>query len=98
MRSLVEMHDGTVQADSMPGTGTTVTVRLPSAGAQAPVLADGGNHRPAVAGTASAYVDEALQWLDAGTGDALPGPPGRSGRWCWSRTTTPTCAATWPGC
>jgi signal transduction histidine kinase len=29
-RKLVELHQGTIDIDSMPGTGTTVTVSLPA--------------------------------------------------------------------
>ncbi len=74
-RSLVEMHDGTIEAASAPGAGTTVTVRLPPSAARPPGEA-AGLAAPAVSSAADAYVDEAMQW--AGDRAAPPGPaPGR---------------------
>jgi signal transduction histidine kinase len=35
VRAVIEAHGGTIRADSAPGAGTTITIELPSAGAQA---------------------------------------------------------------
>ncbi len=76
VKSLVEMHGGTICADSAPGAGTTVTVRLPQARVR-PAQPAAGLAQPAAgpspgptAGiTGSAYVDEARQWVAASAGD-----------------------------
>ncbi len=55
VRELVRLHDGTVSADSVEGTGSTFSVRLPLA-AVAPPPTD------RALTVAPAYRDEALQW------------------------------------
>ena len=62
VRSLVEMHHGTIDVDSTPGQGTTVRVRLPAAHAGPPAVAAGSIARPAAGND---YADEALGWLGA---------------------------------
>ncbi|OOK69025.1 response regulator [Mycobacterium kansasii] len=63
VRGLVELQRGTVQIDSEPGRGTTVTIRLPSSVGDTAVdpsparLKDGSNP----------YVEEASQWLGSST-------------------------------
>jgi signal transduction histidine kinase/serine phosphatase RsbU (regulator of sigma subunit)/DNA-binding response OmpR family regulator len=65
VRSLVEMHHGTIDVASTPGQGTTVRVSLPASQAgTAPGAAD--NIELPTAG--NVYADEALDWLGAGTG------------------------------
>ena len=89
VRSLVEMHHGSIDVDSTPGQGTTVRVSLPAA--------DDGPSAGAADGTARSakgndYADEAL-------GGSVPvqmltGSSPR-GSLCWWLTTTRTCVATW---
>jgi signal transduction histidine kinase/CheY-like chemotaxis protein len=62
VRSLVEMHHGTIDVDSTPGQGTAVRVSLPAAHAgPAASAADG----IAPSGKGNDYADEALGWLGA---------------------------------
>ncbi|MGH3472412.1 MAG: ATP-binding protein [Nocardioidaceae bacterium] len=68
VRSLVELHGGTIEIDSELGAGTNVTVRLPAPGAGIP---DGDVPAPDRIRTTNAYVAEAAQWLPA------PGPEAR---------------------
>ncbi|HVK86931.1 MAG TPA: ATP-binding protein [Kofleriaceae bacterium] len=61
VRELARLHDGNVGATSMPGAGSTFTVAIPF-GEPRGASVDG----PAKASSlASAFVDEALQWLPA---------------------------------
>jgi CheY-like chemotaxis protein/anti-sigma regulatory factor (Ser/Thr protein kinase) len=60
VRSLVELHGGTVSIDSALGTGTTVTIELPEGTAPEPVADSSGELRLA----GNAFVAEAEQWLD----------------------------------
>lgn len=59
VRGLVELQRGTVQIDSEPGRGTTVTIRLPSSLGDTAV--DPSFTRPKDAN--NPYVEEASQWL-----------------------------------
>lgn len=63
VRSLVEMHHGTIGVDSTPGQGTTVRVHLPAARAGPPPSEARDPARPTAG---NAYADEALGWLGAG--------------------------------
>jgi len=62
VRSLVEMHDGTIDVESSPGQGTTVRVSLPAADAP-PSASAIDSISPSARG--SDYADEALGWLGA---------------------------------
>ena len=64
VRSLVEMHHGTIDVDSTPGQGTSVRISLPAAHAGPSVGAADGIARSA---KGKDYADEALGWLGAGT-------------------------------
>ena len=65
VRELVAIHGGTITVASVPGEGTTFTVRIPSGAArQAPAvvpMAPTEGRSPAAG--AAAYVQEALRWL-----------------------------------
>ena len=63
VRSLVEMHHGTIDVDSTPGQGTTVRVSLPAHDGPAASAAD-SIAQPA---NGNDYADEALGWLSAGS-------------------------------
>ncbi|HEY6297812.1 MAG TPA: ATP-binding protein, partial [Streptosporangiaceae bacterium] len=79
VKSLVEMHGGTISADSALGAGTTVTARLPQARTRPGPPAAGQFHQPT--GTASgAYVEEARQWVTASAGDGADPGAGTAGR------------------
>jgi signal transduction histidine kinase/DNA-binding response OmpR family regulator/anti-sigma regulatory factor (Ser/Thr protein kinase) len=69
VRSLVEMHHGTIDVDSTPGQGTTVRVSLPAAHGPPPASAADGIARSA---KGNDYADEALGWLGAGSNAERP--------------------------
>ncbi|MGH3258123.1 MAG: SpoIIE family protein phosphatase [Streptosporangiaceae bacterium] len=70
VKSLVEMHGGTIGVDSVPGAGTTVTARLPQARVRPPTQPTAGpSPGPTAEITGSAYVDEARQWVAASGGE-----------------------------
>jgi signal transduction histidine kinase/CheY-like chemotaxis protein len=60
VRSLVEMHQGTIDVESTPGQGTTVRVSLPAAHAGPSASVADSIARSA---TGNDYADEALGWL-----------------------------------
>jgi signal transduction histidine kinase/CheY-like chemotaxis protein len=64
VRSLVEMHHGTIDVASTPGQGTTVRVSLPAADAGPSAGAADSIARSA---KGNDYADEALGWLGAGS-------------------------------
>ncbi|WP_067500342.1 SpoIIE family protein phosphatase [Actinoplanes sp. TFC3] len=68
VKELVELHGGTITADSAAGRGTTFTIRLPFGAAHLPgdALAEPGS-AAAVSATAEPYVQEALRWLPTGS-------------------------------
>jgi PAS domain S-box-containing protein len=70
VKELVELHGGTISADSAVGEGTTFVIRLPFGAGHLPAgaLASAGR-TAAVSATADPYVQEALRWLP---GDAGP--------------------------
>jgi PAS domain S-box-containing protein len=66
VKELVELHGGTITADSVPGAGTTFVIRLPFGSGHLPpgsVAATGST--TTVSATDDAYVQEALRWLPA---------------------------------
>jgi len=65
VRSLVEMHHGTIEVSSTPGQGTSVRVWLPAADA-APSSASPAESIARLA-KGNDYSDEALGWLGAGS-------------------------------
>ncbi len=78
VRSLVELHGGTVSIDSEPGRGTTVTIELPVSH-DAPSGAGPPTRLPQARD--NAYVAEAEQWLDQPIAEQRdPDTPGRRQR------------------
>ncbi|PRC47022.1 histidine kinase, partial [Mycobacterium sp. ITM-2017-0098] len=67
VKELIQLHGGTITADSAEGQGTTFTIRLPVGAAHLPsdVIAPADGNRRANGG-ADAYVEEALRWLPPG--------------------------------
>ncbi|BBZ17846.1 histidine kinase [Mycolicibacterium gadium] len=69
VKELVEVHRGSIAADSTEGVGTTFTIRIPLGTANLPtaqvVTVDAGR---ASSATAEPYVQEALRWIPAETG------------------------------
>ncbi|MGV0850747.1 SpoIIE family protein phosphatase [Mycolicibacterium phlei] len=66
VKELVELHGGTITADSTEGVGTTFTIRLPLGAAHLPAdaIADEAGVR-APEDSAEPYLQEALRWLPA---------------------------------
>jgi signal transduction histidine kinase/DNA-binding NarL/FixJ family response regulator len=64
VRSLVEMHQGTIDVESTPGQGTTVRVSLRATDASRSASAADSTARSA---KGNDYADEALGWLGAGS-------------------------------
>jgi PAS domain S-box-containing protein len=72
VKELVNLHGGSISADSEFGRGTTFTVRLPFGAAHLPAEEVGtAAATRAVAGNAHPYVQEALRWLP----DSADAPP-----------------------
>ena len=75
VRELVGLHDGSITADSQPGTGATFTVSIPLGREH---LADGSvfpasqGASPAVA---DSFLEEALRWVPVAAGAARAGRP-----------------------
>ena len=67
VKELVEAHDGTVSAESRPGSGTTMTVRLPMdpAAAEEPALGGAPADGPEEAEVEEEPMDEKDAWLNA---------------------------------
>jgi signal transduction histidine kinase/CheY-like chemotaxis protein len=110
VHELVRLHGGSIRVGSEAGRGTTFTVALPFGTAHLPAeRVRGPRTRSPVSARGAAYAEEALRWLSGDeavaparsaddTGRPGPAPSRRAARGCWWRTTTPTCAATWPAC
>lgn len=71
VRGLVELQHGTMQIDSEPDRGTTVTIRVPRSAGGTPV-----DHAPAALDD-NPYVVEAGQWLASRTTGGAPENDGR---------------------
>ena len=76
VRELVQLHGGTVEAESALGEGTVFKVRLPLGSTHLPpeqvhTDADAGAALPVRPQRAQAYADEALRWLPASTDAAM---------------------------
>lgn len=72
VRSLVELHGGTITLDSALERGTSVRIRLPAARrAEQPAAPVPAAESAALSPTGSAYVAEAMQWLES----AAESPP-----------------------
>ncbi len=72
VQELVNLHGGSITAESTEGAGTTFTIRLPFGSSHLPADADaptGGTR--AASGGAEPYVQEALRWIP---GDIEPRP------------------------
>ena len=113
VQELVELHGGTITAASVEGAGTTFTIRLPVRPRPPARRAWPRPAGRTVSATADPFVQEALRWLPGDSAGRAPPaatrrparapdlagrPAGRRPPGCWSPTTTPTCASTWPGC
>ena len=64
VQELVDLHGGSITADSAEGAGTTFTVRLPFGSAHLPAdaVASMADAR-AASGAAEPYLQEALRWI-----------------------------------
>ena len=64
VKERVKLHGGAIEAQSVLGVGTTMTVRMPRGRAhlsQEHIFAEGSSPQPA--GTAQSYLEEALGWI-----------------------------------
>ena len=70
-RELVELHGGTIDADSTPGEGTTFTVQIPLGWAHLPAERVEHESQPVeTAGLALAYTEEAARWIGVDSGES----------------------------
>ena len=79
VQELVKLHGGGIRVESEVGRGTTFVVAIPGGSAHLPAERLGAGRQPAAVRAASAFVQEALQWLpDADEALALATSAGRS--------------------
>jgi PAS domain S-box-containing protein len=79
VQELVNLHGGTIAADSTEGVGTAFEIRLPFGSAHLAadsVASTGGAQAPS--GVAEPFVQEALRWIPCGDGDVRPAAVGES--------------------
>ncbi|MEW5808870.1 MAG: SpoIIE family protein phosphatase [Actinomycetota bacterium] len=62
VKELVELHGGTIDADSTHGVGTTFSIRLPFGTAHLPAEAIAASPARRLGASADAYVEEAMRW------------------------------------
>ena len=74
VRSLVELHDGTIRVDSEPDVGTTVTIDLP---AESTAAAAAAPPAPLTVAGNNPYLAEAEQWIAAAAPIAAASSGGR---------------------
>lgn len=75
IQELVRLHGGTIAAASVPGTGTTFTVRIPTGRAHLPPDRVAGTRDSASTATGAApFVEEALRWLPDSPDDTAARP------------------------
>ncbi|GIJ47853.1 histidine kinase [Virgisporangium aliadipatigenens] len=80
VKELVDLHGGTIAAESTAGRGTTFTIRLPFGRAHLPAEAVATTAQPtAVSAGVDPFVQEALRWLPDGS-DGADEPDGSDGR------------------
>jgi signal transduction histidine kinase len=69
VRELVSLHGGTVQIESVEGSGSTFTVRIKTGTSHLPAERLGAGHSlPSTVMGADLYIAEALHWLPSGAG------------------------------
>ncbi|ULE33383.1 SpoIIE family protein phosphatase [Mycobacterium sp. IDR2000157661] len=77
VRELVELHGGSIVAESAEGHGTTFTIRLPLGAAHLPADAvESAPEGPVAAGGAEPFLQEAMRWLPS---DRTSGPAAGDG-------------------
>lgn len=74
VRELVNLHGGSITAESRENHGTTFTIRLPFGAAHLPPdeLAEPQGARTSAGASSEAYVQEALRWLPGESGMTAP--------------------------
>ncbi|GAA3390242.1 SpoIIE family protein phosphatase [Cryptosporangium minutisporangium] len=79
VQELVQLHGGSIEAESEPDVGTTFTIRLPFGSAHLPadqIVPGTDSDQPT--GAAEPFVEEALRWLPDVASELDEGPMARS--------------------
>ncbi|UXA19469.1 SpoIIE family protein phosphatase [Mycobacterium sp. SMC-4] len=74
VKELVELHGGSISAESIESVGTTFTIRIPFGTAHLPPDAIGSATARNRSAGAEAYLEEAQRWLPSGLGPTQPDP------------------------